>query len=345
MSYGDYALSGGTLRVMDGVSVVYNTYALSSGTIDVTAGGTASIVSVGGSGIQVISGASASGTVEILDGKQIISAGGVGIVSSMVTGNAAKQEIFSGGTGTISSMNQGNTQIVFSGGTGTVSSMYGGIQTVNPGASATVSTMYGGRQDIGYLNASGGMGTIVTMSGGVQNVSSGGTGTVSALMSGGLQIVYGGACGGTSKDTHVMSGGVLEENGEGAIIDNATFASGGIHRLVVGATQSGTTFSGHILELGDGGTAISVTVGDGGTVQAAAGGVADAWYFYGVLCEQDYEYDRAVEAYEAGDAAGSALCTYALGNVYRTGITGVYDFAKAQEYYNSSDNLRLYLNQ
>ncbi|MBR0090646.1 MAG: hypothetical protein IJP92_02995, partial [Lachnospiraceae bacterium] len=30
--------------------------------------------------------------------------------------------------------------------------------------------------------------------------------------------------------------------------------------------------------------------------QAAAGGVADAWYYYGVLCEQDYEYDRAAEA-------------------------------------------------
>ena len=97
MGYGDYALSGGTLRVMNGVSVGYGT--LSNGTIDVTEGGKASIVSVGPQGIQIISGGSASGTVETWDGYQKIYSGGTGSATVMggYAGNAAHQEIYDAG--------------------------------------------------------------------------------------------------------------------------------------------------------------------------------------------------------------------------------------------------------
>ena len=73
----------------------------------------------------------------------------------------------------------------------------------------------------------------------------------------------------------------------------------------------------------------------------AGAGNADANYYVGIINDHKYAFDAEVENYKAGDANGSALCSYALGDCYYEGMTVEYDFGKAKEYYDKAINAGL----
>jgi len=278
MGYGDYALSGGILRVTDGVSVNYSTYALSNGTIEVTTGGTASIKSVGPQGIQIISGGSASGTVETLDGYQKIYSGGVGSATVMggYAGNAAHQEIYSGGAGTIGTMNYG-VQTVSNGGTGTVSTMNGGTQVVNSGGVGTVTALQSGGTQVVY---SGGTSTNThVMSGGVIEESGSGEKTITdpTFEAGGIHRLVNGA----TKDGLLVSGHILEIV-NGGTVTSATVQSGGTANVVGGGIALNTTVSnGGTQNVSNGGDAQFTSIYSSGVQNVNNGGSTYATYING----------------------------------------------------------------
>ncbi len=278
---GSQVVNSGVSGGSGGTGIVTNMN--NGGWQDVNFGGTSMITTMNGGTQDVHNGA--TGSVNVMSGGWQNVSGGTGTVSTMSSGT----QYVAGGTGTVSTMNGGRQNVV-SGGNVTVGTMNGGRQDISDGCTGTVATMSGGEQIVWGGNGTvatmsggtqkvygGATGTVATMSGGTQIVNTGGTGTVHTLNNGGTQIVY---KYGTTKNTRVKDGGVIEENGEGATMVNGgtfidvEFDSSGVHRLVSGATRSGETVSGHILEVGNGGTAINITVSNGGTQNVLSGGVA-----------------------------------------------------------------------
>ena len=74
---------------------------------------------------------------------------------------------------------------------------------------------------------------------------------------------------------------------------------------------------------------------------AADAGNADVYYYIGNINEDRYDFDAEVENFKTGDANGSALCSYALGDCYYEGLIVGYDFGKAREYYEKAINAGL----
>ena len=186
--------------------------------------------------MEILSGGSVTADMIQNDGRQYISAGGEGIVNTVISGG---QIIYDGGSGTIDNMN-GGYQTISGAGKGTVNNMTSGGQTISAGGIGIITNMDIVAGETGYQTISaGGIGIIETMNDGRQYISAGGVGTVSA-MNGGMQVinlngtsldtvVYGGsqliADGGTAKNT-TINGGTAAMLGAGAVVEDVTMTGG-----------------------------------------------------------------------------------------------------------------------
>ncbi|MCR4598236.1 MAG: TIR domain-containing protein [Acetatifactor sp.] len=70
--------------------------------------------------------------------------------------------------------------------------------------------------------------------------------------------------------------------------------------------------------------------------KAADKGVADAYYYLGVLNEREYDYKAAKEAYEQGIDAGSNLALLGMGSLWQRGLCGEANMEKAWKLYNEA---------
>ena len=70
--------------------------------------------------------------------------------------------------------------------------------------------------------------------------------------------------------------------------------------------------------------------------KAAGKGVADAYYYLGQICEMEYDYQGAKEAYEKGVDAGSNLAHLGMGYLWQRGLRGEANMEKAWKLYNEA---------
>ena len=238
-------LKVGILVVFSGV-VASGTAINNGGTEIVASGGIENSATIDGTldlqsgGIVTAGTLDADGTLEVDSGSTV-----------NVTG-ANSIDILSGGTSVGSILNNGGTVEILSGGTvtvvgGTASGIVisnSGTEIVNAGAVDSGAMLSGGQQDVF------GSTTSVTIdNSAIQVVESGGiasgtivNATVSAPFVTDEQSVV---AGGSAFGTVVNSGGLLDIDGNGAVVSGATIAPGGmlsIEAAVISTTDGGATF-------------------------------------------------------------------------------------------------------
>ena len=246
----------------------------SGGKQHISSGGSGTVSTMSRGGTQFVSSGGIGTVIDMNGGYQTIYVDGVGSVNTI--GGMGVQDI-SGGVGMVSIMNHSLGQQNVIGGTGTMSIMLDGLQQVYNSGTATVDTMIGGQQilmsGIGtVIDMSGGtqtindlgIGTVSALSGGTQTISSGGTAANTTIM-GGTQIVNSlGAVSGT-----VLSAGVQQVY-YGSKLSDITFA-GGTQVVMGGATVSGMQVAAGVQQVKTGGTSLDTTI-NGGVMQLASGG-------------------------------------------------------------------------
>ena len=62
----------------------------------------------------------------------------------------------------------------------------------------------------------------------------------------------------------------------------------------------------------------------------------DKYYYLGQLYEREYDFEAAMENYEAGIEAGSSLALLGMGNLYLNGYGVETDYVKAKEYFDNA---------
>ena len=246
----------------------------SGGKQHISSGGSGTVSTMSRGGTQFVSSGGMGTVIDMAGGYQTIYVDGVGSVNTI--GGMGVQEI-SGGVGMVSIMNHSLGQQNVIGGTGTMSIMLDGLQQAYNNGTATIDTMIGGQQilmsGIGtVIDMSGGtqtindlgIGTVSALSGGTQTISSGGTAANTTIM-GGTQIVNSlGAVSGT-----VLSAGVQQVY-YGSKLSDITFA-GGTQVVMGGATVSGMQVAAGVQQVKTGGTSLDTTI-NGGVMQLASGG-------------------------------------------------------------------------
>ena len=258
----------------------------SGGVQHISSGGSGTVSTMSRGGTQFVSSGGIGTVIDMNGGYQTIYVDGVGSVNTI--GGMGVQDI-SGGVGMVSIMNHSLGQQNVIGGTGTMSIMLDGVQQAYNNGTATIDTMIGGTQilmsGIGtVIDMSGGtqtindlgIGTVSALSGGTQTISSGGTAANTTIM-GGTQIVNSlGAVSGT-----VLSAGVQQVY-YGSKLSDITFA-GGTQVVMGGATVSGMQVAAGVQQVKKGGTSLDTTI-NGGVMQLASGGsVSGLTISYGSL--------------------------------------------------------------
>ena len=244
----------------------------SGGKQHISSGGSGTVSTMSRGGTQFVSSGGMGTVIDMAGGYQTIYVDGVGSVNTI--GGMGVQEI-SGGVGMVSIMNHSLGQQNVIGGTGTMSIMLDGLQQAYNNGTATIDTMIGGQQilmsGIGtVIDMSGGtqtindlgIGTVSALSGGTQTISSGGTAANTTIM-GGTQIVNSlGAVSGT-----VLSAGVQQVY-YGSKLSDITFAGGtqvaaGVQQVKTGGTSLDTTINGGVMQLASGGSVSGLTISGG----------------------------------------------------------------------------------
>ena len=258
----------------------------SGGKQHISSGGSGTVSTMSRGGTQFVSSGGMGTVIDMAGGYQTIYVDGVGSVNTI--GGMGVQEI-SGGVGMVSIMNHSLGQQNVIGGTGTMSIMLDGLQQAYNNGTATIDTMIGGQQilmsGIGtVIDMSGGtqtindlgIGTVSALSGGTQTISSGGTAANTTIM-GGTQIVNSlGVVSGT-----VLSAGVQQVY-YGSKLSDITFA-GGTQVVMGGATVSDMKVAAGVQQVKTGGTSLDTTI-NGGVMQLASGGsVSGLTISYGSL--------------------------------------------------------------
>ena len=258
----------------------------SGGKQHISSGGSGTVSTMSRGGTQFVSSGGMGTVIDMAGGYQTIYVDGVGSVNTI--GGMGVQEI-SGGVGMVSIMNHSLGQQNVIGGTGTMSIMLDGFQQAYNNGTATIDTMIGGQQilmsGIGtVIDMSGGtqtindlgIGTVSALSGGTQTISSGGTAANTTIM-GGTQIVNSlGVVSGT-----VLSAGVQQVY-YGSKLSDITFA-GGTQVVMGGATVSDMKVAAGVQQVKTGGTSLDTTI-NGGVMQLASGGsVSGLTISYGSL--------------------------------------------------------------
>ena len=258
----------------------------SGGKQHISSGGSGTVSTMSRGGTQFVSSGGIGTVIDMNGGYQTIYVDGVGSVNTI--GGMGVQDI-SGGVGMVSIMNHSLGQQNVIGGTGTMSIMLDGLQQVYNSGTATVDTMIGGTQilmsGIGtVIDMSGGtqtindlgIGTVSALSGGTQIISSGGTAANTTIM-GGTQIVN--SLGVVSST--VLSAGVQQVY-YGSKLSDITFA-GGTQVVMGGATVSDMKVAAGVQQVKTGGTSLDTTI-NGGVMQLASGGsVSGLTISYGSL--------------------------------------------------------------